>query len=56
MSTEKIVTPNNSLLPIIKWYEDSNSCLVFKGSFLKQEKATFNPSGVINFLFFYSIR
>lgn len=44
LSTENFVTPttsNNSLSATVKWYEDSNFCLVFIGSRLKQEKATF---------------
>ena len=43
LSTEKIVTRNNSLSSTVKWYGDSNFCLVLKGSLLKQERATFNP-------------
>ena len=44
LSTENFVTPttsNNSLSATVKWYEDSNFCLVFIGSRLKQEKETF---------------
>ena len=40
MSGEKLIaltTADNSLSPSIKWYEDSNICLVFKGSGLKQK-------------------
>ena len=35
VSTEKLTTPtstDNSLSPSIKWYRNSNLCLVFKGS------------------------
>ena len=44
LSNENFVTPttsNNSLSATVKWYEDSNFCLVFIGSRLKQEKETF---------------
>ena len=44
LSTENFVTPttsNNSLSATVKWYEDSNFCLVFIESRLKQEKETF---------------
>ena len=44
LSTANFVTPttsNNSLSATVKWYEDSNFCLVFIGSRLKQEKETF---------------
>ena len=46
--TEKVVSwnckglspekPTASLPPSIKWYENSNYCLIFKGSYLKQKK------------------
>ena len=57
MLTEKIVTPttaNNNLFPEVKWYGDSNFCLVFNGSCLKEQK-TFNPSGVINLFIVYEL-
>ena len=41
---KKLTTPtttDNSLSPSIKSYQDSNFCLVFKGSCLKQRGATF---------------
>ena len=43
LSAEKLSTPtttttDNSLSPSMKWYENSNFCLVFKGSCLKQKK------------------
>ena len=45
-STEKLTTStttDNSLSPPVKWYRDSNLCLVFKGSCLKQKNTTFTP-------------
>ena len=45
-STEKLTTStttDNSLSPSIKWYRDSNICLVFKGICLKQKTGTFTP-------------
>ena len=41
LSTKKLTTPttnDNSLSPSIKLYGNSNFCLVFKGSCLKQTK------------------
>ena len=41
LSTEKLtapVTTNNSLSPLIEWYENSNLCSIFKESSLKQKK------------------
>lgn len=52
LSTENFVTPttsNNSLSATVKWYEDSNFCLVFIGSCLKQGKASLTPLNIINF-------
>ena len=40
VSTKTIVTPttvNNSISPTIKWYGNSNLCLIFKGRWLKQK-------------------
>ena len=45
-NTEKNVSwksTDNSLSPSIRWYENSNFCLVFKESCLKQENATYTP-------------
>ena len=42
-NTEKFITPtttDNNLSPIIKWYENSNFCFIFKGRCLK-EKSNF---------------
>ena len=44
LSTEKLTTTtttNNSLSPSVKWYKDSNFCLMFKGSCLKQKNGIF---------------
>ena len=41
--TQKFITPtttDNNLSPIIKWYENSNFCFIFKGRCLK-EKSNF---------------
>ena len=46
---EKLTTPttaNNSLSPLIKWYTNSNFCLVFRGSCLKQKNATYTPPNI----------
>ena len=41
-------TTIDSISPSIKWYEESNFCLIFKGSCLKQKNATFTPpNGII---------
>ena len=40
LSSEKRTTPtttDNSFSPIIKWYENSNFCSIFKRSCLKQK-------------------
>ena len=55
LSTEKLTTPattENILSPSIKWYESSNSCLIFKESLLKQKNATLTPPNIIIFLSF----
>ena len=44
------ITADYSLSLTIKWYRNSNLCLIFKGSFLRQDKATFTPSNVVTFL------
>ena len=48
-------TTDNSLCPSIKWYGNSNSCLVFKGSCLKQKNATYTPPKRINFFIVYEL-
>ena len=53
--TEKFVTPNNRLFQASKWYGDSNICIIFKGSCLKQEKANFSPSSEIIFFIVYDL-
>ena len=55
LSDEKLTTPttnDNSLSPSIKWYENSNFYLIFKGSCLKQKSAT---SNIINFFTVYEL-
>ena len=65
-SIEKLATPtttDNSLSPSISWYANSNFCVVFKGSRLKQKKkttttknnATCTPSNNINFFIVYEL-
>ena len=47
MSAEKRTTPtlaNNNLFPSIKWYENSNLCLIFKVHCLKQKNAATPPN------------
>ena len=58
MSTEKLTvstTTDNSLPPSTKWYEDSNFCLVFKESCLKQRNAACTPPNRINFVTVYEL-
>ena len=41
LSAKKLITStttDNSLSPSVKWYKNSNFCLIFKGSYLKQKK------------------
>ena len=60
LSAEKLTTTNtadNSFSPSIKWYRNSNFCLVFKGSCLKQKKnVTYTPPNRIIFLLFMNKR
>ena len=58
LSDEKLTTPktnDNSLSLSIKWYENLNFCLIFKGSCLKQKDATFTPPIIINFFIVYEL-
>ena len=54
LSTGKLTTPtttDNSLSPSIKWYGNSNFCLVFKGSCLKSKNGNYtHPSGIMFFI------
>ena len=46
MWIEKFTTPttiDDSFSASIKWYGDSNFCLIFKKSYLKQRNRTFTP-------------
>ena len=57
-STEKFATcttTDNSLSLSIKWGKDSNFCLIFKGSCLKQKTGTFTPPNRINFVIGYKL-
>ena len=59
MSSEKLTTAttatDNSLSPSIKWYENSNFYLIFKGSCLKQKTTTFTPPNIIIFFVVYEL-
>ena len=58
MSAEKSTTPtttDNNLSPSMKWYENSNFCLISKGSCLKRKNATFTSLNIINFCIFYEL-
>ena len=59
LSAEKLTTPSttdNSLSPSIKWYENSNFCLIFKGSCLKQKNRNFYSSKCNKFFYCLWIR
>ena len=55
LSAEKLSTPttttDNSPSPSIKWYGNSNFCLVFKASSWKQKNATYTSPNRIFFFF-----
>ena len=42
----------HQFLPSIKWYKNSNCCLIFRGSYLKQKKYNFYCSKYNKFLLF----
>ena len=46
-------TTDNSLSPSIKLYKNSNFCLIFQGSYLKQGNTTFSPPNIIFFFIVY---
>ena len=55
LSNEKLTAPtinDNSLSPSIKWYKNSNFCLIFKLSCLKHKSAGCTPPDIIIFLLF----
>ena len=57
LSAEKRTAPtttDNSLFPSIKWHENSNFCLIFKGSSLKKPR-NFYPSKYNNFFQVYEL-
>ena len=56
LSAERLTTStttDNSLSPSIKWYENSNFCLICEGSCLKQ-KSSFYSSKYNNFFIVYA--
>ena len=56
--SENVTTPitaDNSLSPTFKWYRNSNFCLVFKGSYLKPDQATFTSPNIIHFSIVYEL-
>ena len=58
MSTEKLATPTTtdySLSLSITWYVNSNFCLVFKLTCLKQKNATYTPPNRIHFFIIYKL-
>ena len=54
-SPEKITTTDNSLSPSIKWYRNSNFCLVIKRNCLNQKNATYISPNRIIFLIVYEL-
>ena len=55
LSGKKLTTPttkDKSVSASIKWYENSNFCLIFKDSCLKKKSATFTPPNILTFLLF----
>ena len=55
MSAKKLTTISHCLSPSIKWYENSNLGVIFKGSCLKQKAATFTPPNTIKFFLVYEL-
>ena len=58
MSNEKFTphfTSNNSLSPKLVWMNNSRIKLEFEGSCLKQDKASFIPSNVVNLYTAYEL-
>ena len=65
MSTEKLTTlttTDNSRFISVKWYRDSDLCLIFKGNCLKQnnkktkkKNATYTPPNIIIFFIAYEL-
>ena len=58
MSTEKVTTPTttyHSLSPSIKWYKNSNFCLIFKRSCWKRKRRNFYPFKYNNFFTVYEL-
>ena len=58
MSAKKLTTStttSNSLSPLFKLFQNSNFCLIFKESCLKQKNATFTPPNIIIFFLVYEL-
>ena len=58
MSTQNSTTPtttDNCLSPLIKGYGNSNFCLIFQGSCLKQKKVICTPPNNINDFIVYKL-
>ena len=55
LSPEKITTTDNSLFLSIKWYRNSNFCLVIKRNCLNQKTANYTPPNRIIFLIVYEL-
>ena len=58
LSNEKLTTPtinDNSLSTSIKWYKNSNFCLIFKLSCLKHKSAACTPPDIIIFFIVYEL-
>ena len=62
--TEKVVSwkseglstaTDNIFSPLIKWYKNLNFCLIFKGSCLKQQKATYTHPNIIIYFIVYEL-
>ena len=45
------ITPVNNVAPKLKWIHDSKIAVEFKGSCLKQDKATFTKRNVVDLIF-----
>ena len=58
LSAKNLNTPattGNSLPPSIKWYENSNICLTFKESCLKQKRCAFTPQNICKYKYIYKL-
>ena len=58
LSSEELTSPTttyNCLSTSIKWFGNSNFCLVFKGRCLKQNNATYTTPKKITFFIVYGL-